>query len=99
MTPTIKSLISIHKLSIELILRSFLNHKGNKEPYEDTEKIWAPDGILNQKEYSDLLFYWFIDTEEIPGFFLWRKIGIQWSTLTREISSWTIENSYRRAAM
>ena len=30
MTPTIKSLISIHKLSIELILRSFLNHKGNK---------------------------------------------------------------------
>ena len=56
-----------------------------------------------------VISFYYIDTDEIPGFFQWRKFGIQWkcnfyhshlkisrlSWRTSEISSWTREDKIR----
>ena len=61
MTPTIKSLlISIHKLSIELILRSFLNHKGNKGRCKESTVRGHRKNLSPRWDSQSEGIFWFI---------------------------------------
>ena len=60
MTPTIKSLICIHKPSIELILRSFLNHKGNKRRCKESTIRGHRKNLSPRRDSQSEGIFWFI---------------------------------------